>query len=377
MENKFHCNWIDKGISISHRGVSYCCVSKDRQNIMPKDFWQSQHRNRAIQKMNSNEKIHGCDGCYTREQKKVPSDRIFAKKFDSLVNEKYPKLMLIDFTNLCNLKCVMCNSERSSQWAKEISNKNHGIYKVSKDLIDNTVEISGCVEDMVVQGGEPTIMEEYLYFFQRLKDKNYIQNINLTVTTNGTNVNKNFYGLLNSFKSVKIAVSIDAYGFANDYIRWPSKFLEIEKNLKKISELKNTVKIEIHNALNVLSMFNFAEFLDWFIIIQKKFIENGKQINLVPMKVIHPIYYSPFIAPVTLKKHFAEQIQCFLKKNHFSLESHSIKSQMQILLHGVLIEKENKTAINELLNKIKLLDSQRKCKIEDFIPSFYNFFIKI
>ena len=373
MNNKFNCTWIEKGISISHRGISLCCIHKNRFTTFPEDFWNGNYRKKANTTSQSNMPVQGCEGCYFLEkEKKIPSDRTYSKKYSYLENKDNPRIMLVDFSNFCNLKCIMCNPTRSSEWAKDIDKNNKGIRTVTKDLIDNTIKISKDLDTLIVQGGEPTIMEENIYFFKRLKEIGVIQNINLHLTTNGTNLNSKFYDLLPNFASTILEFSIDAYGDANNYIRYPSKFKQIEKNLIKTSNFPQNVSVEIHNSLNLLSLFNYGEFLEWCYKMQNLFNNKGKTLRIVTMNVTAPSEYSPFSAPDELKKIFINDVKNFLVEKDLT-DNNKFKTEIMLLCKSMLDNKSSKSTIEKLLKQIKKLDAERSTQIIDYIPNFYQY----
>jgi len=378
--NKYQCNWIDKGISISHRGVSYCCINNIRNPITKnviKDFLFGIERKSTIEKSNNNQTIKGCEGCYNEESKQTTSDRIFAQEYDALDIKKYPRIMLVDFSNFCNLKCVMCDHKRSSQWAKETSNVKNGILTVPYDLLNDTVSISKNLDTLIIQGGEPTIMEENIYFLEQLHKKDYAKNINIRLTTNGTTLYAPFYDLLKYFKTVRIQVSIDSYSLANDYIRWPSKFEHIEKNMIALSEYSDNFTVEIHNTINILSMFNFKDFLFWCKKIERFYHEKNKTLKVVHSKVLNPILYSPYYAPEILKEYFVKDVLTFFMNDTLA-DNGYFKTEMQIFLKSIKNFKTGLKVIEHnkilLLEKIDYIDKERSIKINDYIPTFHDYF---
>jgi MoaA/NifB/PqqE/SkfB family radical SAM enzyme len=267
---------------------------------------------------------------------------------------------------------VMCGPNRSSEWAKDQGDSNNGIKSVSKDLINDLVSISDNIEHMTIQGGEPSIMKEYEYYFECLDKKNALCNIDLQVITNATNVNTKFYKLLERFKSVRLSVSIDAFGKANNYIRWPSSFEQIEKNLIKMSELRNNIKVEILNTLNVLSMFDYHNFLTWCKKIESLYEEKGKYFGVIPMKIINPVQWSPFIAPENLKDKFAKDIRQFIKIDNLTHNS-NFKTEIIMLMNSIQKNEPKPNAIDLLKSSVEKLDTQRGIKITDYIPDFYKY----
>lgn len=377
--SKYHCNWIDKGVSISHRGVSYCCTNSIRNPISKNvinDFWFGVERKSTIAESNNNQPIKGCEDCYIEESKHTSSDRIFAKEYDTLDVKKYPRIMLVDFSNFCNLKCIMCGPKRSSQWAKETSNIKNGIFTVPIDLLNEAVSMSKNLDTLIMQGGEPTIMEENIYFLEQLNKKNYSKNINVRLTTNGTNLYTPFYDLLKNYKTVRIQVSIDSHGLANDYIRWGSKFEHVERNMTALSQYSNHFTVEIHNTINVLSMFNFKDFLHWCKKMEKIYHEKNKTLKIIHSKVLDPIIYNPYYASEILKENFVNDVENFfmndtLKDNIF------FKTEMHLFLKSIKTFIPNTTTIENnkklLLEKIDYLDKERSIKINEYIPNFHKY----
>jgi len=364
------CNHIQKGMFVSHQGVGICCVGEKKySNVTPSEFWKGQVREDALAQMHSNRPVNGCDGCYRTEKKKIPSSRNFAKSYDRLPRGNLPTMLDVDFSNFCNLKCVMCNAVRSSEWAKD---KGLPVSKISYALIDDLISVSDDVQHLTVQGGEPSIMPEYEYFFNKLDDKNLAKNIDVQIITNATNVNRRFYDLLSKFKSVRLSVSVDAYGSANDYIRWPSKFSQITKNMQAIGDLPSNVQVDVLNSLNILSMFNYDKFLEWCSKMEKLFESKGKILRIVPMKVQNPKAYSPFSAPLQLKEKFSSDVSQFMSKNTLTHNS-NWKIEMMLILRSIKESPVDNQAISQLKKKVQDLDIKRQKRIYDFIPDFYDY----
>jgi organic radical activating enzyme len=340
--------------------------------MKPSKFWASQVRATAQDKMSKGESVKGCHKCYTHEKNNTPSSRLFYNTYDDVPSKDLPTMVDLDFSNFCNLKCLMCSPTRSSEWAKDQGYPDNGIKSISMELINDLVSISDDIEQMTIQGGEPSIMNEYEYYFECLDKKKLLRKIDLQIITNATNVNTRFYKLLEKFKSVRLSVSVDAFGKANNYIRWPSNFGQIEKNIIKMSELKNNVKVEILNSLNVLSMFNYHDFLSWCKKIELLYSKKGKYFGVVPMKVVDPVQWSPFTAPKNLKEKFIKDVKQFIRTDNLTHNS-NFKSEIMMLVLRIQKNQSNQQAINLLKSSVKSLDAQRNIKIINYIPDFHNY----
>ena len=190
--------------------------------------------------------------------------------------------------------------------------------------------------------------------------------------TNATNVNKRFYRLIEKFKKVRLTVSVDAYHHANDYIRWPSNFSQIEKNLLKMSELAPNIEVEIFNTINILSMFDYYDFLGWCKKLENIFEAKGKVFKIVPMKVETPETYSPFCAPNNLKDKFIKDVKLFIKDDNLTHNT-NWKTEMGLIMKRLSSTPPNDEALNLLRGSVTKLDQQRNVKITDYIPNFYNY----
>ena len=56
-----------------------------------------------------------------------------------------------------------------------------------------------------------------------------------------TNVNEDFYNLVAQFKKVRLMMSIDGTGDTFDYIRYPGKWKQIDKNIHKLIDFVNNL----------------------------------------------------------------------------------------------------------------------------------------
>ena len=368
-----HCPLIQKSLFVSHRGVGLCCASRNHwKNVLPTEFWNGDTRRKALDNMNNSVPVDGCEGCYATEMKKIPSHRNFALSYDNMPIKKLPTMIDVDFSNFCNLKCVMCYPVRSSQWAKEAWG-NDGISKLATQYIDDLLSICDEVEFITFNGGEPSLMPEYEYFLQKLQQKGLAQQIELQVITNATNINKKFYDQLKEFNKVRLSISVDAYGHANNFIRYPSNFEQISKNIKEIAEMPGKFKVEILSSINILSMFDYHKLLEWCASMETVYESKNKKFKFMPMKVENPKKYSPFSAPVELKTKFIEDVQKFLKQGNLS-HSPNCKTELMLLCKAIKDSKVDDQAIADLKHTIEQFNQQKTKNIRDYIPEFYNYF---
>ena len=160
--------------------------------------------------------------------------------------------------NLCNLACLMCSSKESSRYGVEQIR----LGEVSKDykpLVKHNftkaewtklVHIGNKAEELKFVGGEPLMAENVFQFLSLIKQP---AEKTIRIVTNLTNNVDRFVEISKSFKQVIYNVSVEGVGEVNDYIRYPSKWNTIIKNLDTISKQTNAriVLVSTVNALNI------------------------------------------------------------------------------------------------------------------------------
>mgnify|MGYP001168244646 FL=1 len=170
----------------------------------------------------------------------------------------------IDFrpSNLCNMKCGMCNSSNSSLIAKE---RGETVYQFnSKNVYD--LDLSK-LKRIKILGGEPSIQPQ-VYEFLNYFLKTYDNRPSLHFTSNMTNVNKRWLDIINKFDGVKLNMSIDGAGKTFEYLRPPGKWNTIERNIKVMQTLQNThpeLTIKYHITIGLVALLTIEDWLPWFI----------------------------------------------------------------------------------------------------------------
>jgi len=165
--------------------------------------------------------------------------------------------------NLCNLKCNMCKPILSSTLAKEnialeksIHPKMSGARYKGKNVFP---DLSNIVELKLVGGETLAIAENYEIMEMCPPD------VTLKITTNGTVTpkfdGKTIFNYIPKFKKVEINVSIEFWGERNNYLRFPSKWERIMKNVMKFKSFKNCA-VSYHCTLNALNVGYMLEILD-------------------------------------------------------------------------------------------------------------------
>jgi MoaA/NifB/PqqE/SkfB family radical SAM enzyme len=187
----------------------------------------------------------------------------------------------------------MCSPHDSSQWVgdhkklypifqakelkdqmswdrKEFNNKWHENPDFWKEMYAQIPNL----KQVYFAGGEPLMIREHKSFLEEIIRQGYADKILIRYNTNGLLIDEEIIEIWKQFKLVKVGFSIDAVDQRNYYIRFPSEWDTIVKNLHRLDNTPDNIQVSIATAIQILNIKHLPEFAKWKI--QQKF----KKINL-------------------------------------------------------------------------------------------------
>ena len=140
-------------------------------------------------------------------------------------------------------------------------------------------------------------------FLKQVTDDGSSKNIRLKITTNLTNLQERLLEYLPQFKKVTLDCSIDGVGKVQEYIRNPSDWETIDRNMNRILELNsNTILLNISTVVQVYNSFDLGNLVDWYI---EKLTQNTSGLNNVQLmlnKLYDPNYLSMYLINKSARK---------------------------------------------------------------------------
>jgi len=250
-----------------------------------------------------------CSKCIAEESRGVASKRIWETgswmedgiDVEELIKQTEEdgtvpeKLVYLDLRlgHTCNLKCVMCSPHDSSQWvgdhkkiyplfqAKELKEQMHwdrkdfnNFWHENPDFWKEMYAQIPNLKQVYFAGGEPLMIREHKWFLEEIIRQGYADKILVRYNTNGLLIDDEIIELWKKFKKVKVGFSIDAVGDRNYYIRYPSDWATIERNLHKLDNTPDNIQVSIATAIQILNIKHLADFAKW------KITQNFKKVNL-------------------------------------------------------------------------------------------------
>lgn len=230
----------------------------------------------------------GCKRCNTNAK---PRYEYYNKLYPELVGKDWDEVkgfkhLDLRFGNLCNASCVTCNYTNSSYFGK-VADKGYwmapgqmpdsnGPTHLTRESLDKQMSwhedpkvIEGIIESLkdvnyiYATGGEPTINPTLHKVMQYLIDEGRASHTTIEINTNGTNANKKFLDLLKPFKKV-IQYSMDAAGELNDAMRYPTKFVQMEKNYFAFKDIcSSRDRLMITPTVTIHNFFALPDLMKW------------------------------------------------------------------------------------------------------------------
>jgi len=256
------------------------------------------------------ERHPSCQRCYSEEDAgmvsrrqaeivewefEITKERIFRETgLDGQIHSDQFPLVYLDlrFGNRCNLKCRMCGPTESDQWYKvhtklsgdvpfkegprklEIVKDENNVYGLKVDPY-KWYENESFWEDLekhlpqmkriYLAGGEPLLIDRQFELLSKCVENGYSKNIILEYNSNITALTDKILNTWSHFKKVEIGISVDGVGPVNDYIRFPSKWDQVNKNIKRLDEAKGNFKLWLAPTIQIYNMLHFPEMMTWVI----------------------------------------------------------------------------------------------------------------
>ena len=317
-----------------------------------KTAWNAPYMKDVRKKMLTGKIPPSCTKCFKEEDSGYQSKRNWENRFwmkrfnmnEVIENTKEDgsipeKIYYVDLRlgSKCNLKCIMCSPHDSSLWVEDwnklypdiknpslkelmnwpnkgrIDGASYNWYKDNKLFWKQLLEQIPNMKQIYFAGGESTIISQHYELLEKCVEMGYAKNIELRYNSNGVEMPENLFELWNEFEKVIFHFSLDSIYTMNDYIRFPSQFEQLEKQLERLDRTPDNIFITIACAVQALNIYYIPDFIKW------KLGKNFKKINPWPKSaglidthfVYHPAHLNVKVLPKWFKKKVTEKFEEF------------------------------------------------------------------
>lgn len=250
-----------------------------------------------------------CRKCWNEERAGRTSkrmhtlDRLKHMLSDTPWTKSAKPLMFLDLKlgNICNLKCRICGSWSSSQFATEELNDTHPdrrkdtfAYKMlragswprqSTQFWQQLAKVSSQIRYIEFTGGEPFLIQEHFDLLQRLVDLGLASNIEIHYNTNGTVYPESATDIWQHFHTVEIAFSIDDIAERFEYQRTNASWQQVNANIDRFFSLRDqyaNIRLQVCTTVNVFNVLYLADVAIWI---------QSRPFDFVYWNVMHDAWY--------------------------------------------------------------------------------------
>jgi pyruvate-formate lyase-activating enzyme len=271
-------------------------------------------------------------------------------------------LMFLDLKlgNICNLKCRICGSWSSSQFATEEINqlprdeqkKSHAYTMLragawpreNQQFWQQIDSVLTDIRYIEFTGGEPFMIEEHFAMLQGIVDRGIAHQVEIHYNTNGTQYPEKAPLIWRHFRAVEIAFSIDDLGDRFEYQRTNADWNQVLVNLTKFQTLRNNyhnITLQCCSTVNVFNIRYIDQLAHW--IAQQQF-------NFVYWNIMHDAwYFSIATLPDTAKSELNEY-----------LTSASVPAKFQADFKGIQDFMNGGASTDGFMLRMKIADLDRK-----------------
>ena len=300
--------------------VRPCCLADDeilddtgkKFELTKADFGviqDSNHMRKLRTEFLAKQKPETCRKCWNEEDAGRTSKRMHtldrlkhALEDDEWSSDAKP-LMFLDLKlgNICNLKCRICGSWSSSQFAGEdISftprdeQKSSHAYKMlragawPKENDHFWQQIDSLLDDIryiEFTGGEPFMIDQHFDMLQSIVDRGVAAQVEIHYNTNGTLFPDRGPDIWKHFKTVEIAFSVDDIGSRFEYQRSNAVWQEVEQNLSKFQYLRKqlpNLQLQCCTTVNVFNVRYLDQVAQWI---------TEQEFDFVYWNIMHDAWY--------------------------------------------------------------------------------------
>ena len=335
---------------------------------------RSQDMQRLRQAFLDGERPQTCRKCWNEERAGRTSKRMHTldRLKHMLPNQEWTvdarPLMFLDLKlgNICNLKCRICGSWSSSQFAvEELADMDQSQDKKSSHAYmmlkagawprENATfwqeidQVTDQIRYIEFTGGEPFMIQEHFDMLQGMVDRGIAHQVEIHYNTNGTHYPEHAVEIWRHFKTVEIAISIDDTGSRFEYQRTNAVWSEVEENIARFHLLRRShanIQLQCCSTVNVFNIHYIDRLANWIA---------SQQFDFVYWNIMHDAwYFSIATLPDAVKEDLDEYLRAARVPERFAQDFQGIRDFMN-----------NGASTDGFMLRMKIADLDRK-RNQDF-----------
>jgi len=285
-------------------------------------------------------------------------------------------LMFLDLKlgNICNLKCRICGSWSSSQFATEEINDappaekkstyayqmlRAGAWPRENETFWDQIELAlNDIRYIEFTGGEPFMIDEHFDMLQGIVDRGIAHQVEIHYNTNGTQWPERGPDIWRHFKTVEVAFSIDDIGARFEYQRTNADWAVVLDTITSFQYLRSqlpNLRLQCCSTVNVFNVRYIDQLAHWIAL---------QQFDFMYWNIMHDAwYFSIATLPDSAKAAITEH-----------LRSADVPPQYREEFDRIIDFMNNGASTDGFMTvmKIRDLDRKRQQNLRDVEPELAN-----
>jgi pyruvate-formate lyase-activating enzyme len=286
-----YCVMPFNSLEISPNGTCLVCCKIGRPIQRPdgrpfnllensiEEVWNSEDLQSLRQRFIKGDRPKECQLCWTEEDAgtyslRQQSNAMLKDRRDSPTVE----YLVLKLSNLCNLKCRICNPEWSTSWAAEENQFHTPSAEVTLDLKARTApklrdenmrairQWMPSLRRVLIYGGEPFLNKEAYSLLNELIDKGHASHVAVTLNSNGSVYDEKWVEALRKFERVDLFLSIDDVGPRFEYQRKGAKWEYVARNFERFMQVAQSTphfKVGVFASISLFNVLTIRDLLEW------------------------------------------------------------------------------------------------------------------
>jgi len=300
---------------------------------------------------------------------------------------KKPRFYHVSLSNLCNMACMMCDPKHSSLLATMY--QKHQMIPRDRPVLQDWTQDERVWQNFVqhllsnpdilclhLMGGEPMYHKKFLELLDVLIAHDH-RDFVLSIVTNGSVFDQAVLQRLRQFREVIIEISIESLDASNDYIRYPSRYQHIQKNIEHyLAQRDAQFSVVLRSVPQLLSVLNYDRLLDF-----------ARQHHiLIDSNILHrPAYMHMSLLPKDIKTLVIDRLSKFTTAHKDSIDDANIRDitdlDRRLSAHARTIinqlqqyPSDGQQQLRQLIAHCQKLDRARNITVKDYVPELVDFF---
>ena len=232
-----------------------CCHYKSATNFSDvKSYLESAElKNLQHHLLTQPELPSGCQYCKDTEAHGNENSTRLLHSYVEPTSETKIENLEINPGNICNLKCIMCNSLASSAVSSEHVKlgwiKKHVVTEQDEEML-STLNQFDSLKSVSILGGEFFLSKLNLEILDQLIDKK----LEVKLTTNATELTSAHLDKLKKIHKLELTVSVDGIGPIYEFIRYPASWDTVNANINNLKKILPQASLAINTVVQPLNI---------------------------------------------------------------------------------------------------------------------------